>query len=125
MDSLGQPGRDDGSPNALISDGVRNATISMMPSGEQRSICRDAFLRRGRAETVKYSGVLASASPWRARIGPRPEKTADTAIDEPQCQRRDTSVGSWNVVSSTRYSIARPFRSRVQQPDAISDSSTA
>jgi hypothetical protein len=32
-----------------------------------------------RFHTVKYSGVLACASPRRARIGPRPDKTADTA----------------------------------------------
>jgi hypothetical protein len=32
-----------------------------------------------RFHTVKYSGVLASASPWRSRIGPRPETTAAAA----------------------------------------------
>jgi hypothetical protein len=31
-----------------------------------------------RFHTVKYSGVLASASPWRSRIGPRPETTTTT-----------------------------------------------
>ena len=34
-----------------------------------------------RFHTVKYAGVLASASPWRSRIGPRPRaaKTAEGA----------------------------------------------
>ena len=31
-----------------------------------------------RLHTVKYSGVLASASPWRSRIGPRPKPTTET-----------------------------------------------
>jgi hypothetical protein len=32
-----------------------------------------------RLHTVKYSSVLASASPWRSWIGPRPEKKMETA----------------------------------------------
>ncbi len=42
-----------------------------------------------RFHTVKYAGVLASASPWRARIGPRPtqrteeDKTPAAGVDAP------------------------------------------
>ncbi|WP_437604221.1 transposase [Sorangium sp. So ce590] len=42
-----------------------------------------------RFHTVKYAGVLASASPWRKRIGPRPAKPQEpTRADEDAASKR-------------------------------------
>jgi uncharacterized protein YbaR (Trm112 family) len=49
---------------------------------------------------VKYSGVLASASPWRARIGPRPARAdeasgAHPASDATTAPRRRGGYRPW------------------------------
>jgi hypothetical protein len=41
-----------------------------------------------RFHTVKYAGVLASASPWRKRIGPRPAKQEEAASGGPAPSER-------------------------------------
>lgn len=49
-----------------------------------------------RLHTVKYAGVLASASPWRSRVAPRPKPVdgADSSCEEtaadPRAKRRGT-----------------------------------
>jgi hypothetical protein len=46
-----------------------------------------------RFHTVKYAGVLASASPWRSRIGPRPDVGAEPRGDEPPPSTRKNRGG--------------------------------
>ncbi|XYI02417.1 hypothetical protein ACMHYB_22730 [Sorangium sp. So ce1128] len=50
-----------------------------------------------RFHTVKYAGVLASASPWRKRIGPRPAKPEKPAKadDEPAPNRKRGGYRPW------------------------------
>ncbi|WP_437995577.1 transposase [Sorangium sp. So ce185] len=58
-----------------------------------------------RFHTVKYAGVLASASPWRKRIGPRPAKPQEpTKADDdaaPKCKR-----GGYRAVDKPRRALA-------------------
>ncbi|XYH95025.1 transposase [Sorangium sp. So ce1128] len=50
-----------------------------------------------RFDTVKYAGVLASASPWRKRIGPRPAKPEELAKTdhEPAPKRKRGGYRPW------------------------------
>jgi hypothetical protein len=50
-----------------------------------------------RFHTVKYAGVLAPASPWRERIGPRPAKPEEPAKadDEPVPKRKRGGYRPW------------------------------
>jgi hypothetical protein len=50
-----------------------------------------------RFHTVKYAGVLASASPWRMRIGPQPAKPEEPAKanDEPAPKRKRGGYRPW------------------------------
>jgi hypothetical protein len=53
-------------------------------------LCRlAASIPPPRFHTVKYAGVLAPASPWRSRIGPRPAKTGETANDDEAAKADD------------------------------------
>jgi hypothetical protein len=58
-----------------------------------------------RFDTVKSAGVLASASPWRKRIGPRPAKPPEPAKadDEPAAKRKRGGSRPWAEL------VRRPF----------------
>jgi hypothetical protein len=63
--------------------------------------------------TVKYGGVLASASPWRSRIGPRPEKktteTSDTtkpaAGQAPSTPKRASAYRPWAELLKRTFAL--------------------
>ncbi|WP_373372331.1 transposase [Sorangium atrum] len=58
-----------------------------------------------RFHTVKYAGVLASASPWRKRIGPRPAKPQEpTKADEGAASKRKR--GGYRAVDKPRRAPA-------------------
>ncbi|WP_437988025.1 transposase [Sorangium sp. So ce117] len=58
-----------------------------------------------RFHTVKYAGVLASASPWRKRIGPRPaEPQEPTKADEDAASKRKR--GGYRAVDKPRRALA-------------------
>ena len=64
-----------------------------------------------RFHTVKYSGVLASASPWRSRIGPRPRpaktdegaKPADS--DSPEAPRKRGGYRAWAELLRRTFAV--------------------
>jgi hypothetical protein len=60
-----------------------------------------------RFHTVKYAGVLASASPWRKRIGPRPAKPQEPAKadDEPAPQRKRGGYRPWAELLRRTFAI--------------------
>jgi hypothetical protein len=45
-----------------------------------------------RFHTVKYGGVLASAIPWRSRIGPRPDKKTTETNDTTEHAAKPTAT---------------------------------
>ncbi|WP_408022443.1 transposase [Sorangium sp. Soce836] len=58
-----------------------------------------------RFHTVKYAGVLASASPWRKRIGPRPAKPEEpTKADDDAAPKRKR--GGYRAVDKPRRALA-------------------
>ncbi len=63
-----------------------------------------------RFHTVKYSGVLASASPWRRRIGPRPRSTGEAAkaagVTEPRPPRASAAATAPGPISSDARSTS-------------------
>jgi hypothetical protein len=56
-----------------------------------------------RFHTVRYAGVLASASPWRSRIAPSPPPEAAAATGEPETPKRAGGYRGWAEL------LARPF----------------
>jgi hypothetical protein len=60
-----------------------------------------------RFHTVKYAGVLASASPWRKRIGPRPAKQEEPAKadEEPAPKRRRGGYRPWAELLRRTFAI--------------------
>jgi hypothetical protein len=59
---------------------------------------------------MKYSGVLASASQWRSRIGPRPQATATTATATTTTATSDTLDPTMTpAVTTARPRVAIAF----------------
>jgi hypothetical protein len=60
-----------------------------------------------RVHTVKYSGVLASASPWCQRIGPHPAKPQEPAKadDKPAPKRKRGGYRSWADLLRRTFAI--------------------
>ncbi|WP_437962231.1 transposase [Sorangium sp. So ce119] len=60
-----------------------------------------------RFHTVKYAGVLASTSPWRKLIGPRPAKPQEPAKadDEPAPKRKPGGYRPWAELLRRTFAI--------------------
>ncbi|WP_437915386.1 transposase [Sorangium sp. So ce302] len=60
-----------------------------------------------RFHTVKYAGVLASASPWRKRIGPRPAKPQEPtkADDDAAPKRKRGGYRPWAEILRRTFAI--------------------
>jgi hypothetical protein len=65
-----------------------------------------------RLHTVKSSGVLASASPWRSRIGPRPKPTTETgdrtepaAAHAPSKPKRTPGYRPWAELVARTFAL--------------------
>jgi hypothetical protein len=60
-----------------------------------------------RFHTVKYAGVLASASPWRQRIGPRPAQQQEPAEadDAPAPKPRRGGYRAWAELLRRTFAI--------------------
>lgn len=58
-----------------------------------------------RFHTVRYAGVLASASPWRSRIAPKPPKEAAAATGEPQTPKRASGYRPWAELLARTFGV--------------------
>jgi hypothetical protein len=66
-----------------------------------------------RFHTVRYAGVLASASPWRSRIAPKPPKEAAAATGEPQTPKRASGYRPWAELLARAFGVDPPRLSQV------------
>jgi hypothetical protein len=57
------------------------------------------------AGTVRYAGVLASASPWRSRIAPRPPPEARAGTVESEPPRRAGGYRPWAELLARTFAV--------------------
>jgi hypothetical protein len=58
-----------------------------------------------RFHTVRYAGLLASASPWRSRIAPKPPPEATAASGEPQTPKRAGGYRPWAELLARTFGV--------------------
>ena len=58
-----------------------------------------------RFHTVRYAGVLTSASPWRSRIAPKPPPEAAVATGEPQTPKRAGGYRPWAELLARTFAV--------------------
>jgi hypothetical protein len=58
-----------------------------------------------RFHTVRYAGVLASASRWRSRIAPKPPPQTAAATDEPAATKRAGAYRPWAELLARTFGV--------------------
>ena len=58
-----------------------------------------------RFHTVRYAGVLASASPWRSRIAPPPPPEPAAATGEPETRKRAGGYRGWAQLLARTFGV--------------------
>ena len=100
--------RDDGLVRITLKRAYADGTVAVDP-GPLSLLCRlAAAVPPPRHHLVKYAGVLASASPWRSRIAPRPmhgESAPVAANDDETKPKRGARYRLWAELLARTFGI--------------------
>ena len=105
--------RDDGLVRIALERAYADGTVAV-DMDPLSLLCRlAASVPPPRFHTVKYSGVLACASPWRSRVGPRPADDEPADVDDPdadgsaQRKRKNGSYRAWAELLRRTFGMPR------------------